>query len=65
MIEYKKLMQDAGFAKDVCSHLPGLLKTLRLAYAALAAPTDPKLLRAKKALETSTKVLEDWGCDEE
>lgn len=65
MLDYKKLMQDAHLAKEVCAELPGFLKTFRLAYAALAAPTDPKLLRAKKALETSTRVLEDLGCEDE
>jgi hypothetical protein len=65
MIDPKKLCKDPELAKTICTQLPAFLKTFRLAYAALAAPTDQKMLRAKKALETSTKVLEDLGCDEE
>jgi hypothetical protein len=63
--DHKKLMQDADLARAVCVKLPCFLKTLRLSYAALAAPTDAKLLRAKKYLESSTTILENWGCDEE
>lgn len=64
MCNYKKLSKDPELVKEVCQKLPYFLKTLRIAYAALAAPTDQKMLAAKKHLEASTKILEDWGCEE-
>lgn len=63
--DHKKLMADADLARAVCVKLPCFLKTMRLSYAALAAPTDAKMLKAKARLEASMGILENWGCDEE
>jgi hypothetical protein len=65
LFDHKKLMSDADLARAVCVKLPCFLRTMRLAYAALAAPNEHKLLRAKKVLESSMAILENWKCDDE